>query len=204
MTTGRESVQWRYARVGVTAVGFLLSVSFSTSALAEWPQLKGDGIRDPKSPAVKVLQEPAEALSPLAKEAPDPGVGNQVRWVHAIERGLINPRSNIFPETKMEVLDLDIYLNIGGSTNVVRFPHKAHTYWLDCRNCHDHLFARIAGETAVSMLKILEGEQCGQCHGAVAFPLTECTRCHSVTQQEFPEIEAAKKLRRAPSGKVAR
>jgi hypothetical protein len=26
------------------------------------------------------------------------------------------------------------------------------------------------------------GEHCGRCHGAVAFPLTECTRCHSVQQ----------------------
>ena len=151
-----------------------------------------------------MLQEPAEALGPLAAKVPDPGVGNQVRWVAAIERGLINPRSNVLPETKMEILDLDVYLNVGGGAGVVRFPHKAHTYWLDCKNCHDSLFSRTAGETPISMLKILEGEQCGQCHGAVAFPLTECARCHSVPPQDFPEIEKARKLKRTPSGKVAR
>jgi hypothetical protein len=39
------------------------------------------------------------------------------------------------------------------------------------------------------MLAILEGEQCGQCHGAVAFPLTECTRCHAIPQKDFPALE---------------
>lgn len=190
-------------RVFLTAALACLSLTGFASA-AEWAALKSDGIRDPKSPAISVLQEPGDALSVLAADAPDPGIGNQVRWVKAIEKGLINPRSNIFPETKMEVLDLDIYLDIGGSMPVVRFPHRAHTYWLDCKNCHDQLFARVAGQSPISMLKILEGEQCGRCHGAVAFPLPECLRCHSVPQSDFPAIEAAKNLKRAPGGKVAR
>jgi c(7)-type cytochrome triheme protein len=185
-------------------VAAALLCSAAAGAQGAWAKLAADGIRDPRSPAIKLLQEPAEALTPLAREAPDPNIGNQVRWVQAIEKGLINPRSNILPETKMEVLDLDIYLNIGGSTNVVRFPHKAHTYWLDCKNCHDRLFSRVAGETPISMLKILEGEQCGQCHGAVAFPLTECARCHAVPQMEFVAYEQAKRLKRVPGGKVAR
>lgn len=182
----------------------LIAAGGAAGAEPRWANLAADGIRDPRSPAIKLLQEPADGLAPLATKAPDAGIGNQVRWVHAIEQGLINPRSNILPGTKMEVLDLDIYLNIGGSTDVVRFPHKAHTYWLDCVNCHDRLFSRTAGESPLSMLKILEGEQCGQCHGAVAFPLTECARCHSVPQKDFPAIEQAKRLKRAASGKVAR
>ena len=32
------------------------------------------------------------------------------------------------------------------------------------------------------MMLILQGEKCGLCHGAVAFPLTECLRCHSVSR----------------------
>ena len=39
------------------------------------------------------------------------------------------------------------------------------------------------------MLLILAGEKCGLCHGAVAFPLTECLRCHSV-QRGTPEHAA--------------
>ncbi len=151
--------------------------------------MKDDGLHDPRSPAVKEKQEPGDALSVLAEKAPDPFIGNKVRWVKALEDGLINPRTNIWPDTKIRVLDQDIYLDIGGSLGAVRFPHRQHTLWLDCSNCHDAIFKSVAGETEISMLKILEGEQCGLCHGAVAFPLTECVRCHSVPQTSFPDIE---------------
>lgn len=162
---------------------------FSSLADAQWTRMKDDGLHDPRSPAVKEKQEPGDALSVLAEKAPDPFIGNKVRWVKALEDGLINPRTNIWPDTKIRVLDQDIYLDIGGSLGVVRFPHRQHTLWLDCSNCHDAIFKSVAGETEISMLKILEGEQCGLCHGAVAFPLTECVRCHSVPQTSFPDIE---------------
>jgi c(7)-type cytochrome triheme protein len=162
-------------------------------------------LHDPKSPAIKLKQEPGEALGAIAKKAPDTGLGNQVRWVKALELGEIAPRTNLWPDTQIRVLDQDIYLNIGGSQGVVRFPHKQHTMWLDCSNCHDALFASVAGTTAISMLQILEGEQCGVCHGAVAFPLTECVRCHSVPQADFPVVERRLKLTRVGAkGKVAR
>jgi c(7)-type cytochrome triheme protein len=65
----------------------------------------------------------------------------------------------------------------------VLFPHRPHTEWLDCENCHDKLFKKKAGETPINMFQVLQGEYCGRCHGAVAFPLTECRRCHSVPRQ---------------------
>jgi c(7)-type cytochrome triheme protein len=80
----------------------------------------------------------------------------------------------------VKVLDLDVLMNLKGGMPIVRFPHRAHTLWLDCANCHDHLFKAQAGANAISMFAILQGEQCGVCHGAVSFPLTECYRCHSV------------------------
>jgi c(7)-type cytochrome triheme protein len=184
-----------------------LSLSLVTAAPSAqtWPRLRDDGIHDPRSPAIKEKQEPAAALSALATKAPDAGVGNQVRWVHLIEKGAIAPRSNLWPDTKIRVLDLDIYLDIGGSMPVVRFPHRAHTFWLDCSNCHDSVFKSVAGETAITMLEILEGEQCGICHGAVAFPLTECARCHSVPQGDFLELEKRLGLTRTgPKRSVAR
>jgi c(7)-type cytochrome triheme protein len=177
----------------------------TTGASAQWSRLRDDGVHDPKSPAVKDKQEPGAALSALAEKAPDPGVGNQVRWVRALESGVIAPRTNLWPDTKIRILDLDIYLDIGGSMPVVRFPHKAHTMWLDCSNCHDEVFRSVAGETPISMLQILEGEQCGICHGAVAFPLTECARCHSVQQNEFSPLEKRLGLTRlGPKRNVAR
>ena len=176
-------MKFRQFLFAVTALAYIASAS------AQWSRLKDDGLHDPRSPAIKEKQEPGDALRVLAEKAPDPLIGNQVRWAKALEDGLIDPRTNIWPDTKIRILDQDIYLDIGGSLGAVRFPHKLHTMWLDCSNCHDAIFKSVAGETDISMLKILEGEQCGVCHGAVAFPLTECVRCHSVPQASFPDIE---------------
>ncbi|HEX9180451.1 MAG TPA: c(7)-type cytochrome triheme domain-containing protein, partial [Burkholderiales bacterium] len=74
--------------------------------------------------------------------------------------------------------------------------------WLDCANCHEHLFKSKAGANKLSMQKILEGEQCGLCHGAVAFPLTECGRCHSTPQHEAIAIMRARLQQPAPPLKM--
>lgn len=164
---------WRPLRLAATALA--LAASFVVNA-GDWLPLAKDGIHDPKSPGVKQLQQPREALSKLA---PD-NTGNQVRWVETLDKGQINPRPKLFDKTEVRTLDRDILLNLRGGMPVVRFPHRAHTLWLDCSNCHDELFKQQTGATQISMLKILQGEQCGVCHGAVAFPLTECFRCHSI------------------------
>lgn len=147
-----------------------------------WLPIAKDGVHDPKSPAAKQLQQPQEALSRLTPDT----TGNQVRWVQALERGEISPREKLNPKTEIRKLDQDILLNLKGGMPIVRFPHKAHTEWLDCSNCHDRLFKQQTGATKISMFDILQGEQCGVCHGAVAFPLTECYRCHSVTRPGKP------------------
>lgn len=144
-----------------------------------WQPLSNDEVHDPTGPAIKQLMEPRDGLSPL----PPDTAGNKVRWLEALDKGIITPRSNIFPETKVELLDLDILLDLYGNMPIVRFPHLRHTKWLDCSNCHDHIFKKKRGTSGISMLRILNGEQCGLCHGAVAFPLTECIRCHSVPRE---------------------
>lgn len=144
----------------------------------DWLPLKRDGLHDPKGPGIKQLQEPADALSKLTPDT----TGNMVRWVRALEKGEITPRGSLNPNTEVRVLDKDILLNLQGGMPIVRFPHRAHTLWLDCANCHDHLFKAEAGANKFSMFAILQGEQCGVCHGAVSFPLTECFRCHSVVR----------------------
>lgn len=189
----------------ILAAVLVLAVPTQAVLAQSWTRMKDDGLHDPRSPAFKMKQEPAEALAPIAAKAPDPNVGNQVQWAKALESGAINPRTNLWPDTNIRVLDQDIYLSIGGSQGVVRFPHKQHTLWLDCENCHEGIFKTVAGTTDISMLQILEGEQCGICHGAVAFPLTECVRCHSVPQVDFPALEKRLGLKRAgPAQKVAR
>jgi c(7)-type cytochrome triheme protein len=141
----------------------------------EWAPLARDGVHDPRSPGVRLLQEPREALAPL----PPDGAGNQVNWVEAIRNRSILPRSSLRPETVVRTLDTAIYMDREGSMPIVRFPHREHTQWLDCSICHEALFKSRAGANNITMNRILQGEQCGLCHGAVAFPLTECLRCHN-------------------------
>lgn len=161
-----------------------------------WLKVAADGLHDPQSPAIGVLQEPAEALGTLAPDT----TGNQVRWMRALDEGQIQPRTNILPETQVNLRTSDVLLKNTGEMALVRFPHRQHTAWLDCANCHDQLFEQKAGATKINMMMILSGEKCGLCHGAVAFPLTECKRCHSV-ERGSPEHQAfGKELVREGSG----
>lgn len=160
----------------------LVSCAALAATASRWLRLQDDGIHDPTSPAMGLLQQPAEALSQL----PADSAGNGVDWVKAIDSGAINPRTNILPETQVRLRDDEFIIARYGSMAAVRFPHRAHTLWLDCANCHDHLFKAKAGANRFSMTAILNGEQCGVCHGAVAFPLTECNRCHSVPNASLP------------------
>lgn len=159
----------------------VIGFAFAHAALAgEHPLLAKDQVHDPANPAIRLLQEPREGLAKLPVDA----VGNRVLWVKALQDGLINPRTNIQPETEIRVLDLDILLPRTGEMLMVLFPHKQHTEWLDCNNCHESLFAYKKGGTkGLNMFAVLQGEFCGRCHGAVAFPLTECRRCHSVPRK---------------------
>jgi c(7)-type cytochrome triheme protein len=61
----------------------------------------------------------------------------------------------------------------------VVYPHKQHTEWLDCSNCHPAIFIPKKGANDISMAAILLGQKCGVCHGKVAFPVAECRKCHS-------------------------
>ncbi len=126
------------------------------------------------------MQEPAEALSVLSPAQE----GNFVNWVAALRSGEISPRTNVYPETKIRVLDLDVLMVDTAAMPVVLFPHRPHTEWLDCSNCHDKIFVAKSGANPVNMFRILQGEFCGQCHGAVSFPLTQCQRCHSVPREQ--------------------
>ena len=93
----------------------------------------------------------------------------------------------------------DVVLNRRSEAEGVRpviFPHWFHRIRFRCKVCHEDLGIVLrAGANRLSMQKILDGEQCGLCHGAVAFPLTECNRCHSVSNAA---------LQRGGSGNVSR
>lgn len=103
-----------------------------------------------------------------------------IDWVKAIQEEVIKPKDSLDMNQRMTgVLDLDVYFESKGGMPGVMYPHKPHTQWLDCTNCHPKIFKMQRGSNPITMLKIVSGEYCGRCHGKVAFPLSNCLRCHS-------------------------
>ena len=153
----------------------------ATSLLAgNWSSLENDGLHDPSNPSLRLLQDPAQALSVLASDT----AGNKVDWVAAVRQGQIQPRTSIDGSRVPVQHDSEIIMSNTLSLPAVRFPHAAHNLWMSCEMCHDRIFEPEIDGNDISMSKILDGEYCGLCHGAVSFPLTECNRCHSVVGDE--------------------
>lgn len=143
-----------------------------------WRRLSSDGLHDKGNPDISKLREPAHTLSKLPGK-PDE-TGNNVDWVAALRQGRITPKDRLQPGAQPEMRRSDIVMPRTAAMPMVRFPHLAHTEWLDCSNCHDEIFKKEAGASRINMEDILSGEFCGRCHGVVAFPATDCLRCHSV------------------------
>lgn len=135
-----------------------------------------DGIHDPSNDGTLILQAPKTSFDQLPKT----NSGNRVDWVKALEQGKIKPRYDRTDESKQAiVMDLNIVREVKGSMPDVVYPHKQHTEWLDCSNCHPDIFIPMHGANKISMASIMLGEKCGVCHGKVAFPIAECRKCHS-------------------------
>jgi len=147
-----------------------------------------DGIHDPAAEGVKILQPPKAAFEKLEKGKS----GNYVDWVKAWDKGEINPHfSYDKPDQQPMPMNMNVIRQVKGSTPNVLFPHKAHTKWLDCSNCHPDVFVPKKGANSMSMAQIILGKGCGMCHGKVAFPISECRRCHS--ESKTKPANAAKK-----------
>lgn len=145
-------------------------------------KLETDGIHDPTNPAIKSLQEPADAMGafPIDRRG-------LVDWVKTLDLGIINPRADIQGKTKLKPLDLDILFKNTGEMPWVKFPHIAHTKWLACSNCHPKIFIKKKGANKFNMDDVLAGKYCGRCHDKVAFALWTCERCHSVPHKGTPK-----------------
>ena len=119
--------------------------------------------------------EDAKKLLPAKFDKPD--------WTQALVDGVIAPRGTLVPDAldPGSVFQMDLKLVPKTfPTMEVLFPHGAHTQWLGCDNCHSGIFKMQRGANKMSMDKILNGEFCGACHGKVAFPLDDCSRCHTI------------------------
>ena len=134
------------------------------------------GIHDPANDMTLQLQPPSVAFATLPKSM----AGNHVDWVKALDGKTITPRwDRNDPAAAAVVMDLNIVREVKGSMPDVVYPHKQHTEWLDCSNCHPAIFVPQKGANQISMASILLGQKCGVCHGKVAFPVSECRLCHS-------------------------
>lgn len=140
-----------------------------------WRTLQTDGYHDPDSDAVNRLQQPKEALRSLPRAFD----GNFVDWVKALKIRSIEPRAEVDKPGQMKIDPLVSPLRNTGPMPIVNFPHAAHTEWLACSNCHDELFPKKRGATKIRMVEIFQGKACGVCHGTVAFPPSQCARCHN-------------------------
>jgi c(7)-type cytochrome triheme protein len=137
--------------------------------------LADTGIYDPASPGLKRLQSPLQAYAGL----PPAQAGNRVDWVKAFRAGTVKPRADLNnPDARLTAMDNDVVRGARGTIGNVVFPHKAHTEWLACVSCHDAIYQPKKGVNQMSMAAINNGESCGVCHGTVAFPVSDCARCH--------------------------
>lgn len=136
---------------------------------------------DPANPAFAQLQKADEALAGF----PVDNYG-KVDWMAALRAGLITPRANVDGTRRVEVLDMDIIMKNTRQMPYVLFPHRAHTQWLDCSNCHPAIFESKAGAHQITMNDIFRGQYCGKCHDRVAFiTYFSCERCHRVPHGEI-------------------
>jgi c(7)-type cytochrome triheme protein len=129
----------------------------------------------PGPPFARENRNPEVILKNIPKDQ-----GGSVDWVRAFKDNIVHPRESLEDPNKPLVPPFDFNIDIpavGAMPNVV-FPHLPHTYWLDCGNCHPNIFVMKKGANPISMVKIVNGEFCGRCHGRVAFPISNCARCH--------------------------
>ena len=113
-----------------------------------------------------------------------------IDWATAIKTGKVKPRDSLDPNEKPTPpfnLSVVIFTKSQFQPDVI-FPHYVHTLWLTCTNCHPAIFPMNSKEAnkMMTMPKIASGEFCGRCHNRIAFPLSDCLRCHVKPKDEPP------------------
>ncbi|MDH4285901.1 MAG: hypothetical protein OEV26_00555, partial [Gallionella sp.] len=135
-----------------------------------------DGIHNAASKGTRMLQTPLEAFAALPKSRK----GNRVDWVKALDNKQIKPRADrLDSNAEMKIRDVQNVIPVKSSMPDVVFSHKIHTQLLACSNCHPEIYAEESGGNQINMSAFSRGEGCGICHNKVAFPLSECRKCHS-------------------------
>ncbi|MDD2851870.1 MAG: cytochrome c3 family protein [Desulfuromonadaceae bacterium] len=130
-----------------------------------------------------------DAFERFAQKMPRERLGNGINWEKAEEMGLVKPADQLEgvsimkPKLKIQQ-DFSLKSKVEGMPDII-FSHKKHTVWNGCELCHPDIFVGIKkGTTKFSMVDIFEGKYCGVCHDKVAFPQSDCARCHNKSPQE--------------------
>ena len=122
----------------------------------------------------------AEEFAKKTRGLPRASHGNGIDWNLAIEEKLIKPADYL--TIRPQEFPFDRTLTLRAAWDYVPpavFPHKVHTRWLGCNNCHPDIFdIKNRTEAQNRMGSYFDGKFCGVCHGKVAFPLEDCGRCH--------------------------
>lgn len=125
-----------------------------------------------------------EAFHRFAAEMPRETFGNGINWEKAEEDGLIKLVDHLEGVSGKKAnfkinQDFSLKAKVEGMPDII-FSHKKHTVWNGCELCHPDIFLGMKkGTTKYSMVDLFEGRYCGVCHDKVAFPQTDCQRCHS-------------------------
>ena len=125
-----------------------------------------------------------EEFARFAARMPKETFGNGINWEKAEDEGLIRPIDHLpgisGGKAKFKITqDFSLKAKVEGMPDII-FSHKKHTVWNGCEICHPDIFLGIKkGSTKYSMIELFEGRYCGVCHDKVAFPQTDCHRCHS-------------------------
>jgi c(7)-type cytochrome triheme protein len=124
------------------------------------------------------------AFSAFTQKLPKTVVGSGIDWEEAENKGLIKPIDFLEgislkrPALKAQK-DFSIEARATWIDDVI-FSHKKHALWNGCEVCHPDIFPSVQkGTTKYTMFEIIEGQYCGACHDKVAFPISDCQRCHT-------------------------
>lgn len=125
---------------------------------------------------------PHVEFAPFTATLPKGRFGNNVDWEAAEIDGKIH-LTDTLPEISVKrkplnvPQDYSIEAKMAGLPEII-FSHKKHAAWNGCELCHPDIYAVKAGTTKYTMQDVFAGKYCGLCHGSVAFPTTDCQRCH--------------------------
>jgi c(7)-type cytochrome triheme protein len=143
-----------------------------TAEATEAARLLHPADREGERPPIEAVATWEEALELLPKDEkgkPD--------WAAAQREGIIMPRAFDPRDRGGDWFALDFYLASEKPKFNAYFPHSSHVTVMGCDSCHPALFPLRDNE--ITMKTMRKGENCGACHGKVAFDLKSCKRCHT-------------------------